>query len=249
MNKEILLIVEGEKTELDILGNASYGLLSLIESDYKIVSFASSIYELYDSYKNGEYDDLVSYLRYEKGLKIPDSVLSKNAFAAVYLIFDYDPQYQKYSDEKIKDLLNTFNNETELGKLYINYPMVEAYYHLERLPDDKFNARTISLNGLSGKVYKKLVNTTTCLKKNNISKKDLCYIIMQNYNKSKIITKDYKKEDNHLDILDTQIALKNKTNSIYVLSTFPLIVMDYNYENTIEILKEKLKQDFNIINI
>ena len=125
----------------------------------KIVSFASSIYELYDSYKNGEYDDLVSYLRYEKGLKIPDNVLSKNAFAAVYLIFDYDPQYQKYSDEKIKDLLNTFNNETELGKLYINYPMVEAYYHLERLPDDKFNAITISLNGLSGKVYKKLVNT------------------------------------------------------------------------------------------
>ena len=59
----------------------------------------------------------------------------------------------------------------------------------------------------------------------------------------------YKKEVNHLDILDTQIALKNKTNSIYVLSTFPLIVMDYNYENTIEILKEKLKQDFNIINI
>lgn len=97
MNKEILLIVEGEKTELDILGNASYGLLSLIGSDYKIVSFASSIYELYDSYKNGEYDDLVSYLRYEKGLKIPDNVLSKNVFVAVYLIFDYEPQYQKYS--------------------------------------------------------------------------------------------------------------------------------------------------------
>lgn len=243
-NKEILLIVEGEKIELNILGDASYGLLSLIDSNYKIVPFASSIYELYDDYKQGKYDDLVSYLRYEKGLKIDDNVLSKNAFAAIYLIFDFEPQYQKYSDEKIKDLLNTFNNETELGKLYINYPMVEAYYHLLSLPDSGFNTRKISLESLNGKSYKKLVNTTTCLKKNNISQKDLCYIILHNFEKSKFIIGDNNKEINHMRILEEQIKLKNSCNELYVLSTFPLFVIDYNFDKAMEILKEKLKKDF-----
>ena len=243
MNKKILLIVEGEKTEINILGNATHGLLSLINGDYKVISFASSIYELYDDYIKGEYDDIVAYLRYEKGLKIDDDILSKNAFTAIYLIFDFDPHYHKYSDKKIRALLNTFNNETELGKLYINYPMVEAFYHLEKLPDNNYFDRTISLKEFSGKKYKKLVNTTTCLKKNKISDVELCHIIWHNYKKDKLLNKN-NKELNHMKILNEQIKIKNKINEIYVLSTFPLFLIDYNYEKTINILKEKLKKEF-----
>lgn len=248
MKSKILLIVEGEKTEPQILGSESHGLLSLIGGDYDIVTFANPIYELYDAYISGQYDDLVSYLRTEKGLKIEKGILSKTAFSAIYLIFDYEPQDHKYSDEKIINLLNTFNNETELGKLYINYPMVESYYHLESLPDNNYNNRTISLNGLNGKIYKKKVNTTTCLKKNKITNKNLCYIIMHNYNKSKIITNSNQKEINHLEILNIQISKKNTDNEIYVLSTLPLIAIDYNYEKTIAILKQKLKSDFIEVN-
>ena len=102
MKNKILLVVEGEKTEPKILGSASHGLLSLIGANYEIVSFSNPIYELYDAYINGEYDDLVSYLRVEKGLKIDDKILSKNAFSSTYLVFDYEPHYQKYSDIKIK---------------------------------------------------------------------------------------------------------------------------------------------------
>ena len=67
MKSKILLVVEGELEEPRILGSASHGLLSLVGADYEIVPFANPIYELYEAYKNGEYDDLVSYLRYEKG--------------------------------------------------------------------------------------------------------------------------------------------------------------------------------------
>ena len=58
MKSKILLIVEGEVEEPRILGSESHGLLSLIGSDYEIVPFASSIYELYEAYKNNEYDDI-----------------------------------------------------------------------------------------------------------------------------------------------------------------------------------------------
>ena len=54
-------------------------------------------------------------------------------------------------------MLSIFDNETELGKLYINYPMVEAYYDLESLPDPNYNDKTVSLKGLNGKTYKKKI--------------------------------------------------------------------------------------------
>lgn len=244
MKSKILLIVEGEVDEPRILGNESHGLLSLIGANYEIVPFANPIYELYEAYKNNEYDDLVSYLRLKKGLKLDDNILSKNAFSAIYLVFDFEPQDHKYTDKKIKELLSMFNNETELGKLYINYPMVEAYYDLESLPDPNYNDKTVSLKGLNGKTYKKKVNMTTCLKKNKITKKDLCYIIMHNYNKAKLITNTKAEYLNYFDILDSQLKLKQKENKIYVLSTFPLMLIDYNFEKTMEILKIKLKNKF-----
>lgn len=241
MKSKILLIVEGEVEEPRILGSEGHGLLSLIGEEYEIVSFASSIYELYDAYMNGEYDDIVTYLRCEKGLIIDKEILSKNAFSAIYLVFDFEPQYHKYSDKKIQELLELFNNETELGRLYINYPMVEAYYHLISLPDNGYYKRKISLEGLNGKKYKHLVNTTTCLKKNKITNLELCYIIIYNYYKCKMIENNKLNSVNYIDILNKQIELKKISNEIFVLSTFPLIVIDYNYERTMAIIKSILK--------
>ena len=239
MRSKILLIVEGEKEEPRILGSNSHGLLSLIGSDYDIVTFSNPIYELYDAYKKGDYDDIVSYLRVEKGLEIDKNVLSKNAFSSIYLVFDFEPHYHKYEDSKIKDILNVFNNETELGKLYINYPMVESFYYLKNIPDLEYLGRKISLNNFNGKDYKKLVNNETILKKNKLSNKQLCYIIWINYNKVRKIINS--KEINHELILDEQLKLKKSTNELYILSTFPLLILDYNYDKTIEVIKEKIK--------
>lgn len=242
MKSKILIIVEGKKTEPQILGNKTHGLLSLIGADYEIVVFENPIYELYEAYEKNEYDDLILYLRTEKGLKIDANLLSKNAFSAVYLIFDFEPHYQKYSDNKIKKMLKTFNNETELGKLYINYPMIEAYYHLKSLPDNEYYNRLVNLNNFTGKLYKKEVNEVTKIKKNRISNKELCYIIMHNYNKVIIITGSQKIDYNK--ILEIQLDKKNKSNCIFVLSTLALLPLDYNYNKTIEILKLKLKDKY-----
>lgn len=226
MKAKILLIVEGEKEETRILGNNAHGLLKLIDADYEIVPFSNPIYELYDLYKKGEYDDIVQFLRFTRGLKIPSSVLSKNAFSAIYLIFDFDPHYQKYSDDVIKDIINVFNDETENGKVYINYPMVEAFYHLNNLPDSEFYDRVISLDGLTGDKYKRIVNEESVIKKNKISNYILRLIIKANYEKARRMVCD--NEVSQEAILEKQIEMKNKINKIYVLSTFPFIVIDYN---------------------
>ena len=117
--------------------------------------------------------------------------------------------------------------------------MVESFYYLKNIPDLEYLGRKISLNNFNGKDYKKLVNNETILKKNKLSNKQLCYIIWINYNKvRKIINSE---EINHELILDEQLKLKKSTNELYILSTFPLLILDYNYDKTIEVIKEKIK--------
>lgn len=117
--------------------------------------------------------------------------------------------------------------------------MVESFYYLKNIPDLEYLDRKISLENFNGKDFKKLVNDKTILKKNKLSNKQLCYIIWVNYNKVRKITNN--EEIDHELILDEQLKLKKNTNELYILSTFPLLVLDYNYDKTIEVIKERLK--------
>ena len=181
----------------------------------------------------------------KKELVIDKDVLSINAFSAIYLIFDFEPLDTQYSDEVIEDILNIFNDETSgLGKVYINYPMIELYYHLKKLPDDSYNNRTISLDKLKGTTYKKLVNTTTRIKKNKFNEIHTSHIILHNYNKAKYINNSNDNEIDYNKILEKQLKLKKDKNEIYVLSTLALLPIDYNFDRTMNILKDNLKEEF-----
>lgn len=56
--------------------------------------------------------------------------LSREDFSEVYLFFDYDAHQtnlgKAVNEDVIRQMLESFDNETENGKLYISYPMVEA---------------------------------------------------------------------------------------------------------------------------
>ena len=251
MKRKILLIVEGEKEEVRILGKDSHGLLDLIGVDCEIVPFANPIYELYELYKNKEYDDIVEFLRAEKGLTLDKGTISKNAFSSIYLIFDYEPHYQKYSDETIKEMMNVFDNETEMGKLYINYPMIESFYHFKTLPDPEFFNRKISLEEFNGRKYKRLVGNESCLQRGkNFTKKDLAYVMLHNYCKASFLLGDNSDDIDYMKLLEYQINLKNSKNQISVLSTISQIAIDYNFEHSMSVLESKLKEDFhNIIDM
>lgn len=183
LTKKILFIVEGQVEEVKILGDNCKGLLSVAGIDAEVVSVGNPIYEIYDFLKNDAYEDIVSYLRSNKKINIERA---KTAFSSIYLIFDFEHHYHKYSDDKIEELLNFFNNETENGKLYINYPMVESFYHLKSIPDNEYINRKVpvSLIQQSGKAYKKLVKEETCFKHtSSINSEQYKAIIEHNYKK------------------------------------------------------------------
>lgn len=225
----ILVIVEGPDEQLAI-GRGTHSLLSIIDPDkeFEVIPFCNPIYELYDLYKRGAYDDIVKFLRLEKGLTIDGNILSKKVFSSIYLIFDYEPNYQKYSDQTVRDLINTFNNETENGKLYINYPMFESFYHIKSIPDNEYKNRTISLNLSHSDVYKAIVNRETIFKKNKISKRIIKYIIKINYEKAVALCEVDSQNIDYMKLLNKQINIKNEKSETHILCTFPLIAIDYN---------------------
>lgn len=45
-----------------------------------------------------------------------------------------------------------------MGKLYLNYPMVEAFYHMSSIPDEQYSNRFATLEELQAGTYKMRVN-------------------------------------------------------------------------------------------
>ncbi|MCJ8270358.1 MAG: hypothetical protein MJK04_13265, partial [Psychrosphaera sp.] len=137
MSDMILFIFEGEKTEKRLVDNLRQHFLN--EDDTIIyASFNTHIYKLYQEIEG--YDDenvdtvevLLDVLRAKKTNTAHLTDVSRRNVSQVYLFFDYDGHDTSASDEVISKMLAHFDDETENGKLYISYPMVEAIKHIHQ---------------------------------------------------------------------------------------------------------------------
>ena len=165
---KVLLLVEGEKKEVELLSHF-YRLYEENDSKIKpikIVSFKTDIYTFYNELEkfaiNEEIDkssiDLPLFLNDYHGLQ-GDEQLNSSDFIEKIVVFDYDPQSDGYKTEKLKELMEIFSDSTTVGKLYLNYPMLESYKDMESLDDKGFMRSTTSLEILKQKGYKKHVGT------------------------------------------------------------------------------------------
>lgn len=127
-----VFIVEGEDREPQIISNISKVFFT--HGNYKIITLPAgrNIYMLWAQMKEDDFDtDIVEILK-EDNSDIANQLkgLSRNDFSEVYLFFDYDVHHKNLSDslndDVVRQMLESFDNETENGKLYISYPMVEA---------------------------------------------------------------------------------------------------------------------------
>ncbi|MDO4803427.1 MAG: hypothetical protein Q4A32_01240 [Lachnospiraceae bacterium] len=133
--------------------------------------YSTDIYDLYHAIEK-EYgvewydeDDRIDVnlpllISRREGLSPP---LDNRVFTNVLLMFDFEHHDNNYSDDKVKRLQHHFSNATEDGILYINYPMIEAYQHMERIPDPDYLARMISISYGKGSDYKNLVKRNSAI--------------------------------------------------------------------------------------
>ncbi len=157
---QTLLVVEGnhEKNELFQLIFHSFPELSICMDDVWI--YGTNIYMLYDVIvkEYGESwceDDIALPLLISTQKNEPKRY--KDDFTNIFLVFDYERHDPNFSEQKINRLQTYFTDATDSGKLYINYPMIESYQHLNALPDPEYLELKIPVSVKPGKKYKALV--------------------------------------------------------------------------------------------
>lgn len=139
--KKILFVFEGEKTEKQIVNSLINS--HIINEELILYAFCGDIYQFYDKIKSYPFDGIneTTYDIFTDLKNLSENIDLKNIkrkeISGIYLFFDYDGHSNYATDEKISQILNFFNEETENGKLFISYPMVEALKHIQSIYDFK----------------------------------------------------------------------------------------------------------------
>ena len=237
--KRILILVEGARTDVAVMEKLlnTFGL----DVRYDIVSYRTNIYVLYREMFLGnavspEEMDLLQVLKArEKDLSVKP--LFDEKFTDILLIFDLDPQDPQFDPDHIRQMQAYFRESSDMGKLYLNYPMIEAFYHMRAIPDSGFNGLTVSLDELKAGSYKARVHKETCGKDYRrfaVSRDDLRVVILQNQAKALSLIDDALLWNQVLPsmqvdlytVLDAQLKAWRCGHFVYVLCTCILYIAD-----------------------
>lgn len=129
----IAIVVEGSGREPNVIKNMLDVYFN--RAEFKIISLPAeqNIYMLWSQLKEDDFEtDIIEVLREYSAIAEKElEGLERDDFSEVYLFFDYDNHQNNLPNgvnpnEVIYEMLQRFDNENELGKLYINYPMIEA---------------------------------------------------------------------------------------------------------------------------
>lgn len=229
---KILVIVEGAKTDFNLMTR----LLSVygISETHQIVSYNTNIYTLYnqlpDSYDEYDNIDLLQILK-EREKDESKRALLNERYSDILIIFDLDPQAPDFAPDKVIKMTSYFSESTNMGKLYLNYPMVESFYHMSDIPDEKYNEYIVALDDLKNKKYKQIVHNI-CRNgdyaKFASDKKECSIVIKQNIEKAKLMINNDENMPNSIDILNKQLDLLSSKKIISVLCTCVFYIAEYN---------------------
>ena len=141
----ILFVFEGGKAEPLVFD--SLAKLFLTGEDVRVVTCEHDLPTLFSRLKKNDFDLFRSLPLKENGIEIPDGVRMDTLFSQIFLFFDYDFQNGigiEKVNEILEEMLEYFDDETENGKLYVNYPMIESLKYTKELPDEKYHEYVVS---------------------------------------------------------------------------------------------------------
>lgn len=139
MSHNILFILEGKNPDKSIADSLSKFFIN----DHTVITcaYCTTIYQMYKSISEDEFLDTFNLVRDIEANKEVLKNFKRSDFAEIYMFFDYDGHASNADDSKLNNLLEFFKEETDKGKLYISYPMIEALKHIEKF--DSFNSLEI----------------------------------------------------------------------------------------------------------
>jgi len=229
MSNKILFIFEGEKTEKQVADNLTK---YFVNSNLNVqCAFCSDIYNLYGRLSDDEDLDTFAILKTIEYNKVILSPYNRNDFAEIYMFFDYDGHIPNANDSVIKDLLLFFNEETDMGKLFLSYPMVESIKHL----NDTIDFKELKVKAKENINYKKIVSEQCGNHLKNLTlltKENWLEIIESHLKKMNFIVNDNYSLPT--SIISQVVVFQNQLSkyleidsTVAVLSAFPVFLLDY----------------------
>lgn len=250
----ILFVFEGDEREPRL-----YRTLERLyfpkQNENIICSFGNNIYDLYNELQ--EYDgdgDIVALMRERlagRGDATLDGIRNSD-ISEIYLFFDYDFQNSQLTldeiNRRVEEMLTLFDDETNNGKLYINYPMIESIRYTKELPDDAYASYTIGREAC--KDFKRLAREfsaydsldhllfkdgETPTKDKYLKVKDNWeYLRAMNVSKANLLTTGFfamprtKSDIGQLAIFNNQVMKFVKPKeSVAILNSFPIFIYEY----------------------
>lgn len=230
MPNKILFIFEGEKTEAQIISSLQTFFVN--ENTTIECVYCAEIYQIYKEIAADKDLDTFNLIK-ERNIK-NEAILNgytRDDFAEIYMFFDYDGHAPLADDNKLKELLEFFKEETDKGKLYVSYPMVEALKHICNY--ETFKDLTVECK--KNISYKNIVHTSCIKGLRNFNKYDLKtwkQLINVHLKKMNFIVNDSYTLPS--DIIFQRIIFSkqlekhiNINATVAVLSAFPVFLHDY----------------------
>ena len=242
-----LIVVEGGRMEHGFFDQ----LKKVFGLNLDIYCLENNIYLLYKKMKEMGFNvNLKDVLLEVHETEENRELLSQN-FAYTYLIFDFDPHHtEEYEKDvpledifennikKVCEMAEYFVDETDptIGKLYVNYPMMESFKDCDSFEDDNYLTRVVSLFDV--KSYKQIVGRRKMANKriDKYTKSDFTMLTLQNIKKLGKICKQlddsmdyetYVQESNQMNVLQHEIEVISTLKQIAVLNTSVFFALDY----------------------
>lgn len=247
--RNILLIVEGADDEVNLFKKIIQCFPEIKLEPENILVYNTNLWVLNEDLTKEfgdnwhEADDIDFRVFCES--KFPE--IKSKKITDIFLVFDYERQDPRFDAIQLEKLCAFFSDSVENGQLYINYPMIESYRHLNKkpLPDDYYKERKCNVPDI--KQYKHTVGLETKFHDyRKFDRETMQAIIAHNLKKASFITSGIYDMDektilsvarniNHITIAQKQnVHSSSGTGFIFVLCTCVMFVTDYNANLLIE---------------
>lgn len=237
----ILCVFEGERREAQYFKTLQK--IYLDGQNILICSFGNDIFELYKEIKEDEDLDIIELLRESKDVPRNVEILqdyTRDDFNQVFLFFDFECQDPSFDSKTLLSMIDIFDEETENGKIFISYPMIEAIRDIPSF--ETYLTHKVTVENCRGRVYKGLsvngmqeFNDPRHNNKDNWDRLVKINIEKANY----IITNKkgvFEEIPEQKSVAFKQCENMKVNNEIFVLSSYPLFIFHqktslFNFNN------------------
>ncbi len=236
MSRDVLFIVEGAVDEPAFFSK----MFSICFPDaFAFYTYKTNVHVLatrlemdYPDFDDGSVDILRMLRSYETDDQQKN--ILNHSYTDIFMVFDFEPHEVRSNFATIRRMIQYFNESTDQGKMFINYPMMQSYKHFNRLPDPSFCTLSVDVNECWN--YKERVGKVS--KYSDLTKYDyqtLIALTVHHLRKANfVICGRYEAPSelaflkwSGLEIYDRQYEHFVQHSEIYVLNTSIFILIDF----------------------